>query len=238
MRRDTKSLGSLNLDSVTIIGWEDDNEDDDDKNSSDGSDDSDDDDNDKDDDEDDKDDSKTPDVTGLKKALRAERKQRRGFEKRLKAFEKANKDSSDQEASDLEKANKERDSAAAIVDRLGDQLATQAIDMSIQSAATKLKFLDPDDALRLVDRDAIDVDQDEDDLSKVTIDGDSVKEALEALAKDKPHLLMTEEESGSGGGKFGGSRGAKGKTSRQAQEQEDSARYPAMRNRRSNEQQQ
>lgn len=170
------------------------------------------------------------DLAAIKAALRKERKLRRDFEKKSKRYEKESKDASDQEASELAKATKRGDQAEARVDKLAQRLSTQAVDMVIASTANKLKFLDIDDATKLVDRDMIDVDQDDDDPSEISVDKESVEEALKKLAKEKPHLITAHGTIETTGGKFGGSRNSRQQDDTKAQQEADLKRYPALRN--------
>src|SRR5690606_17927203 len=98
--------------------------------------------------------------------------------------------------------------------KLAAKLLTNAVDTAIIKVGTALKFRDLDDALKLVDRSEIDVEQDEDDPSDVEIDTKTVEAALKALAKAKPHLLIPDGDGDEGSGeksgsKFGGSRKSK-----------------------------
>ena len=64
----------------------------------------------------------------------------------------------------------------------------------VVKAATKLGFADTDDAISLVKRADIESEQDEDDPSDVEVDTPSVKAALEALLKKKPHLKASKKD--------------------------------------------
>lgn len=62
---------------------------------------------------------------------------------------------------------------------------TRLVHSEARRVATSLGFHDPDDALRVIDAEALPV-KDED------ADADAIKALLEQLAKDKPHLVATQ----------------------------------------------
>jgi len=146
------------------------------------------------------------DIERINRALRAERKLRRQAEKDLKALQKTSSETSDNSNKETEQAKQREAAETQKSERLAARFLDTALEGSIVKAATKLKFRDVDDAVTQINRDDIDWDQDEDDPSKVTIDGESVTAAVKALAKKKPYLLATENGAGGGasGGQFGG----------------------------------
>jgi hypothetical protein len=151
------------------------------------------------------------DIDRINKALRAERKLRRQAEKDLKALQKVSTESTDTSDKEAKQAREREAAEASKSERLAARFLDTALEGSIVKAATKLKFRDVDDAVTQINREDIDWEQDEDDPSKVTIDGDSVTAAVKALAKKKPYLLATENGAGGGasGGQFGGASGNK-----------------------------
>lgn len=187
-------------------------------------------------------------LTGLKTALKKEREARKIAQKNLRNLQsevenlkKAQKGAEGQ-AEDAE-TKKQADAAAAKLERLALGFQRNAVDTALTRALQdpKLpKFTDPDDVLRLVDREGIDTDQDDDDPSRVEVDEDDVRRAIKALAKRKPHLLVKKEEesesSSSGGGGGGGDRrtgrfsGGKnsGQTAEAARRAELERKYPAL----------
>jgi hypothetical protein len=172
--------------------------------------------------------SKGENVEGLKSALRKERIQRRNAEKELKKLHRGASQKDEQDTKDVAKANARAQSAEAKSEKLAAKLRDRAVDSEILIAATKMKFADVDDAIALLDRDDIDVEQNDDDPSDVQVDRDSIEEALKVLVKKKPHLLRVESEGGSdrSGGKFGGRRdGSKGDPDEEALKE----LYPALR---------
>ena len=216
MRRE---LLPFNLFNVTLRGFEDDDKDDKDDKS--GSDDDGDDD---DDDKDDKGSGNDQNADALKSALRKERLERRRLEKENKALQKTKQEKEDKEKSETDKAKDDAAKAAQRAEKLAQRLKTTAVDNAIIKLGGKLKFRDIDDALKLIDRDEIEVDQDEDDPSDVTIDESSVEEALKALAKKKPHLIVAEGQEDKSGSKFNGQR----KTQKEIDDEELRSKYPAL----------
>lgn len=81
------------------------------------------------------------------------------------------------------KATEEEQKRTAAEDRARDL----AIRLSVERAARKLNFIDEDDAYRLIDRKAVEMD---DDGEPKNVDA-----LLTALAKAKPHLVKAEGES-------------------------------------------
>lgn len=130
----------------------------------------------------------------LRKALREERKGRKVAEKAAKAAAKAApkpkpKSETDEADGKVAEANEKAEKLAAGILR-------KEVDNVVGREARKLKFVDEEDAIRLVKRSEIDADQDEDDPTEVEVDAESVVDALKALAKKKPHLIQkaTDEE--------------------------------------------
>ena len=165
---------------------------------------------------------------GLKSALTKERKERRRLERENKRLAKAQKDREDAEKDDATKAKDEAAAEKTKSAKLANRLRDTALDNSIIKLANGMNFADIDDALKLIDRDDIDIDQDEDDPSDIEIDEKTVKEALEALAKRKPHLLKSENgerKPPKSGSKTGGGE----KTKEQLDDEALAARYPALR---------
>lgn len=185
------------------------------------------------------------DTSGLKSALEKERAERKKLEKEAKALRKFKEEQDAKGKSDAEKATDAATKASATAVKLAAKLQTNAVDTEIIKAAGRVqlpngaKFADVDDALRLIDRGAIEVEQDEDDPSDVEINSDSVEKALKALAKKKPHLLVAtkkddddqdeeedEKPSKSSTGSKVGSRGTRDKG--KIKEDELRARYPML----------
>jgi hypothetical protein len=170
-----------------------------------------------------------PDVEGLKSALQKERKSRREAERALrqaKRVQQEQQQNKDQEASEVEVAKAETAKERSKSEKLATRLRDTAVDNLILKYAGD-QFADLDDVLKLIDREQIDVDQDEDDPADVSIDEDSVKDAVKRLAKSKPHLLKIVGEGGDRtGSEFGGRK--KGQDDALSEEVL-MARYPALR---------
>jgi hypothetical protein len=149
---------------------------------------------------------KPENTDALKSALRKERNLRKKEERDRKALAKRLDELDSKEKSETDKAKEDASKAESKALRLAIALKTTAVDNAIIKAAQKLKFRDTDDALKLVDREAIDVEQDEEDPSNVDLDEESVKSALETLAKTKPHLILADGQEDKSGSKFAGSR--------------------------------
>jgi|SRR5215471_9147442 len=170
-----------------------------------------------------------PDVDGLKSALKKERQGRREAERELRKHRREQaqqQQNKDQEASEVEQAKAETAKERSKSEKLALRLRDTAVDNLILKYAGD-QFADLDDVLKLIDREQIDVDQDEDDPADVQVDEDSVKDAVRKLSKSKPHLLKVTGEGGSRtGSEFGG--GKKGPDDALSEEAL-SARYPALR---------
>lgn len=171
------------------------------------------------------DDKDKPENTdALKSALRKERNLRKKFEREQKALAKTLADMDTKEKSETDQAKESASKAESKAQRLAAALKTTAVDNAIIKAAGKLKFRDIDDALKLVDRGEIDVEQDEEDPSVIELDEASVKSALDALAKAKPHLILADGQEDKSGSKFAGSR----KSQKEVDEAALIERFPAL----------
>jgi len=204
---------------------EDEDESEDDEDEDESEDDEDDDDSDEDDeDEDDEDDEedthnlkdpKKKNIAGLKSALRKERMGHKKFKRLYEAERKKNKTKSSSNEEDKgskdDKESKEDKGPSERELKLAARLRDSAIDTQILKFATKLKFIDPEDAVRLVKRSDIEFDQDEEDPTLIEIDEESVEDAVKQLARKKRHLVNRGKTTGKTGSKFGGSN--KGKNS-------------------------
>lgn len=217
-----KDLLPYYLQNITIRGFEDDDKKDDKDDKSKGSDDDDDDD-DSGDDKGEKGD-KDSGNEGLKSALRKERQERRRLDKELKAALKFKEDAESKDKTETDKAKDSEAKATAKAEKLATKLRTNAVDTEIIKLGTKLKFRDLDDALKLVNRDDIEIDQDEEDPSDITIDSKTVEQALKDLAKAKPHLLVAEGSTERSGSKFAGGK----KSQDELDDEAIKAKYPAL----------
>lgn len=129
----------------------------------------------------------------LIKRLRQTEKDGKAAKKELDAAQKRLKEIDDAGKSDLDKATtraadleKERDAAL-------ERATTLVLRLTVERAAGKMGFHDPDDAFRLLDRKAITMDDDGEPTN--------VDDLLKDLAKKKPHLVKESDDGGSGGDK-------------------------------------
>jgi hypothetical protein len=180
---------------IAITGAEEgDDDDDDDKEEKDPPDSDDDDSDDEDDDDEDTKAQKAKDeeIRKLKEALTNERRAHRATKKARRSPAPKKKAAPKKEAETEE--DEEAVAAKATNVRLAERLVEEKVNNAVGRAARKLKFVDEEDAIKLVSLDDIDYEQDEDDPTKVTIDPQSITDALEALAEKKPHLIQAEDE--------------------------------------------
>ena len=158
--------------------------------------------------DDDDDDSNDPDDRKeLKGALANERRLRKAAEKEAAKAKKEKDDRDLAEKSELEQATTKLQKSEEKVTKLAAGFRNKAVNSSIEKAAEKLGFIDIDDALNGVDRSKIEVEQDDDDPSDVTVDDGQVAQLVKALAKKKSHFLKSGTDDGEPtGGQFGGSK--------------------------------
>lgn len=146
------------------------------------------------------------DTAGLRSALQKERNDRKALAKQIKELQKFKDEAEAKDKTDGQKAQDAADKASKKAERLAVRLRETALENVVTKLATKHKFVDIDDALRLIDRDSITIDQDEDDPSDLIVDEKSVDKALKALAEKKPHLVSDGEGLPASGSKFAGGR--------------------------------
>lgn len=138
--------------------------------------------------------SEKEDTAGLKSALEKERRDRKKADKELKALRKFKEDEENKSKSEKDLAADKATKAEAKAARLAEGFKKTATNLEIIKIGGKLGFADIDDALSLVKRDDIDVEQDEDDPSDVSVDAKTVETALKALLKKKPHLAAKKSD--------------------------------------------
>jgi hypothetical protein len=124
------------------------------------------------------------------------------------------------------KLDEERSQTAS----LAKKFSTQAVNGAIKTAAEKLGFIDPEDAL-VVARN-IEVDQDDEDPTQVEVDEALVLSEVKALAKKKPHLVgekktekTTKVKSGTSARRTNQRRT---KSTKSTKERELMSRYPSL----------
>lgn len=140
-------------------------------------------------------------ITREGKKLADEMAKKLGFEsfEKMQEAAKAKLDLDKQGQTELEKALAAQKEAEEKGKKALETANQRLINAEIKIFAVDAKFVDPDDAVALIDRSGIQIDEN----GKIT----GVKEAVEALAKAKPHLI--------GEGKPGGSPGSAGNGERQ-----------------------
>lgn len=115
--------------------------------------------------------------------LREAQKQNADLAARLKAIEDKDKKPDEIVSRDLEEARSK-------ADKLAERNRAQTLELAFFKA-NQVEWEDPSDALKLVDLDDVDVDEDG------TVDPVQLRKALRALAKAKPHLVKKPKASGS-----------------------------------------
>jgi len=161
----------------------------------------------------------------LKSALQKERKAAKDAQRALKLAQKRLDEIDSKDKSETEKAKEDKAKADSKAQKLAARLKEVAVDNAIIKIGGSLKFRDIDDALKLVSRELIEVDQDEDDPAEVEVTESTVKAALEKLAKAKPHLIVADGQEDRSGSKFnGGGR----KSNKEMDEEDLKKRYPAL----------
>lgn len=113
---------------------------------------------------------------------REARKEAQQLRDRAKAAEAKIKEAEDKDLTDKERATK----AATDAETRATALEARVITAELKSEAVRLGFTDPTDAIRLIDRDKLEVKDGE-----VT----NAETLLKALAKAKPYLLKAAESS-------------------------------------------
>lgn len=166
--------------------------------------------------EEDEDEPKGPtqeDFDKLQKALKAERRNNRRLDRENKRLASKNEPATEPKPEDKptdESAKNRELEAVSRAEKLSAGILARDINDAIRKAATKLNFLDPEDAVAGVDRTKIEYDQDDEDPTDIDIDLDTVTAAVKKLASKKPHYLSRgTEDGGSTGSRFGGKKKSK-----------------------------
>jgi len=167
------------------------------------------------------------DVENLKKALAVERRRAKTLDRETRLTKKQKEDEELAKKGELEAATEKLTRSEQRVQALGAQFKKSAMDSALREEARRLNFIDPEDALTMVDRSEIEVDQDDDDPAKVDIDKESLKKAVKSLADRKKHLLKSgTEDDEPTGSSFGGGSSRTGK--KKTAQQELMERYPSL----------
>lgn len=136
--------------------------------------------------------------------LARERRERQRLQREAAARKKKDDEAELKTKTEVEQATTKLTKAEERAANLAKGFLTTRLDNAIERVARELRFKDVDDALSLVDRSEIEVEQDEDDPSKVKIDSESLKAAVKALATKKKHLISEGTDDGEPtGGQFG-----------------------------------
>lgn len=120
-------------------------------------------------------------------ALRAEIKGLKGSTKELDAAKAKLKEIEDAGRSETEKLAARATEASEKLTAAEQRVQDLAIRLSVERTARKLNFIDEDDAFRLIDRKAVEIEDGE---------PQNVEALLKDLAKSKPHLIKSENGSG------------------------------------------
>lgn len=118
-------------------------------------------------------------------ALKAANKEAADRRKKLDDIEAQATARKEQELTEAQKAAARAEKAEQALQALEGRHRTTTINSAIRLAARTAGFVDPEDAVSLVDRSGLDID----DSDNVT----GVEAAIKALAKTKPHLLNTKQ---------------------------------------------
>lgn len=125
--------------------------------------------------------------SGLRKALESERGLSKSAKKELTKLQAAEEARKKEALSELDRTKLERDEAKTRLTTLEQQLETTRIESSVLFEAAKLRFVDPQDAIKMINRKDITIDAETGEVS-------GVAEALKALVKAKPYLVANGEE--------------------------------------------
>jgi hypothetical protein len=115
--------------------------------------------------------------------LKGFEKQAKDLQKQLDALTAAEKSRQDQEMSAVDRATQQAKQAQQDRDAMEAKYKSTLINNAIRFQAIQSGFVDPEDAVSLIDRSSIDLD-DQDQVQ-------GVKQAVGDLAKAKPHLVRT-----------------------------------------------
>jgi hypothetical protein len=106
--------------------------------------------------------------------------------KKLAAYEKAEQEKKDAELSEIERTKKQQAELQAKHDAYVQQMQARITRYEVERAAAALNIIDPDAAVRLLDLDALEYD----DNGKPT----NAEKLLEKLIKQKPYLAPAKQE--------------------------------------------
>lgn len=127
-------------------------------------------------------------VKGLKSALDAERakaKEAMKMQKRLTELEEKEKKLKEAELTEMQKLQTQLSELQGSYAQLESALTIERLQRQIVTAATKLGFIDPDDAYHFIDPADVEV---EEGRAK------NIEDLLKDIAKKKPYLVKSQEE--------------------------------------------
>lgn len=128
-------------------------------------------------------------LAGIKSALAKERNERKAADKELAAFRKAKAEAADSEKTEIQRLTDSHANLADKYTKLAAGYRSDALERAVLAAAKDAKFRDPSDAMRFDIVSGLEVEQDEDDPTKVTVNTDELVKRIKKLAADKPHYL-------------------------------------------------
>jgi chromosome segregation ATPase len=126
----------------------------------------------------------------MRKALKDANKEAADRRKRLDELEAEEKKRKEAELSEVQKLQKQLADAKAAAEAREKEVETLRLRSAVESAATKLAFLNPADAYLLADLSGVEMTSD----GKAT----GVEDALKALLKDRPYLANGSKPDGKG----------------------------------------
>lgn len=128
-------------------------------------------------------------LAGLKSALEKERNDRKALDKELSSFRKAQQEREDAEKTEVQRLTDQQNRLAQNYAKLAEGYRDNAVEKAVLAEATKLKFLDPSDALRNEVLRGLTVEQNEEDPTQVTVDMAEIQRRVKELARSKPHYV-------------------------------------------------
>lgn len=128
-------------------------------------------------------DESAPDVDALQVEIKKLRREAASWRTKLRQAEEAEAARERAEMTELERVKADLESERQARAQAEEQRQAQLVRTQVITAAVKLEFEDPEDAMRYLDLSALEVDE------AGAVDG--LDAALQALAKAKPYLIKT-----------------------------------------------
>lgn len=123
------------------------------------------------------------DAEALAKEVKALRKEAAGWRNKLRQAEEEAEARKRAEMTELERVKADLEAERKARQEADDRRQALALRTQVVTAAARMNFADPEDALRMLDQSALEVD----DAGNI----DGLDAALNALAKAKPYLIKT-----------------------------------------------